>query len=1045
MMWLTVTVSVLTITSAIKIPNTLPEVKNSPSVSLTRSSINSNNNANNRTPYLIYLPQIKKAFVNNKKYIYLHNSNIRFRPSNLEEIIPLQRVNALARDHDNIYKKIKWKRTKREANNPDSTFVPKQLLAQTRRISRDQFLPVESLEPHLRETVKDTKVHIEYTEEGYEDIGYDHADEEVQKESDENYNSETTDRTRTREIDIEKEFNNYEKNYEDEGVDETPKTLDKSIRNPRFTKNDQINTIEKYPHYYDEILDQKSALRYGTNTNNILKKVHGDLSFYKHTGAFKCNEIPINVNPLPNGTHSNATSILPGPRLTDLGEKVKCLAEKYFGANPFDNPLFAETNIETPQPFLNLRRRKRSLTSDAQLIKRNDLDEPLPESSPLRLRKRRRKYPPSLPRPVFFGSSYFPTSMPPLLTFSSTIIPKYKTISEVYYKDEIQPNEQLNVFADVMNNIKKIRTDLVGADTELVEDKTVPYETKTERSRIKLRVPTKRIKIRQSNAKLPEIPAITSTSTTTEKSPTRRRTNIKNHKTGPQVYEEYLHTVKNVKEKQPPKENNKIKQSLKEETSNDVDETELEEVLGLSPPIEIPSSSSTLLTHTFLNTFPVSGMKPPLNRNPLIYSNFNNLKIFKNNFHVIRKRNLQKPGYSEIRRNKPQQPSELEEDDYVPKRNRNFHYDTESKQVVYTKPELIESEEDEPVPIEHKTDEKIISTELPIPSTTIQTGPSFLDYVYQLKSDKQYQYIKEPTEKPKVVTTTTTEQYKNTPQTNFSTPDYLNIVNNLKQNDGYVAIPEKTTKATTTKMPEIEEHVEDSDEFQIFDITEYLPKQEIPSVTIDYSKYKTIQRKMVNKKEDTEDSLIDLSTTSTTTTTTEAVLTTTKRIRSRTRRRPIVSTTEPSSTKPSRQINRRFRSSTQPTTEATSEIVTVAHKRRRLPTRSLSSDQKVPTNHKEVYTPIKGLDADQMSDSIQEETSTHELETDQEVVQKTTAFHSDTTLPKSVNQLKEVVKYKNLNITQKPETQLIVEDLNLNKIKIIKDPSKRLYYYAPVR
>ncbi|XP_030760549.1 uncharacterized protein LOC115885704 [Sitophilus oryzae] len=71
------------------------------------------------------------------------------------------------------------------------------------------------------------------------------------------------------------------------------------------------------------------------------------------------------------------------------------------------------------------------------------------EPQALRYRKRKPMY------QIFDINKFLTTTPYPLIDMRpSTVLPKYKVISEVFYKEEIKPNEQLNVFADVLNNIK---------------------------------------------------------------------------------------------------------------------------------------------------------------------------------------------------------------------------------------------------------------------------------------------------------------------------------------------------------------------------------------------------------------------------------------------------------------------------------------------------------------------------------------------------------------------------------------------------------------
>ncbi|KAK4874755.1 hypothetical protein RN001_014115 [Aquatica leii] len=584
----------------------------------------------------------------------------------------------------------------------------------------------------------------------------------------------------------------------------------------------------------------------------------------------------------------------------------------------------------------------------------------------------------------------------------------------------------------------RLRKRRLGADTEFVEDKNVSFNTANKIKNVKIKVPLRKIKIRQSTVNnLPEI-STTTTTTTTEKLQTRRRNNFKNHKPDSQVFEEYVNTIKDVKDN--------VQKPLNVKNNYILDKSKLEDVIGLSPPtIErstiVPSHVQS--QKVILNTFPVTGMKPPISYRPLypgvINSKQKNRIRRKNYFHIVHKRSAEKRVYSEIRRNKPQQPDVLD-DDYTPNRNRNFHYDTKTKQVVYTNPEPETKEEQIEENSYEDTTDKIPFFEPSTTTTTTETGPSFLDYIQQVKTHKRYQYITEPTEKPKE---STTQQHTTVPVSS-DTPDFLKFVSKLKQNEGYVIITEKSKTKTTTQPPKIDN--EDSHELQIFDITEYLPKQEsyVPSVTIDYSKYKTIQRKPIDNskillEEDNDTSAVrdDFTEQSTLSkvTTTEAEPTTRKQ-RLRTRRplsktRYTEATTTSTTVIPSRSTKRRFRSTTQATTEIFQEAYNQTQRpvRRRLTTRSLKPSQVVPPNHKEVYTPIN-------------DTRKHKR---LRLSSYTNKDEETSTLDQSIVDEPENKGLDSYETRSDKETRQNLEEVSLKNIKIIKDPSKRSYYYVPVK
>ncbi|XP_066153070.1 microtubule-associated protein futsch-like isoform X2 [Euwallacea fornicatus] len=61
---------------------------------------------------------------------------------------------------------------------------------------------------------------------------------------------------------------------------------------------------------------------------------------------------------------------------------------------------------------------------------------------------------------IFDVNEFLPPTTPfsVINTASTTVLPKHMVMSEVFYKEEIKPSEQLTVFADVLNNIKNSTT-----------------------------------------------------------------------------------------------------------------------------------------------------------------------------------------------------------------------------------------------------------------------------------------------------------------------------------------------------------------------------------------------------------------------------------------------------------------------------------------------------------------------------------------------------------------------------------------------------------
>ncbi|KAF2885880.1 hypothetical protein ILUMI_20293 [Ignelater luminosus] len=717
----------------------------------------------------------------------------------------------------------------------------------------------------------------------------------------------------------------YEENLNQNNIPENQKQkaplllYDLNLNQIPYQNNIPDNRQQKSP-----ILLQAANLNQNPNQNSIPNNLEQKAPLLLYN--LNLNQIP-NQNNLPN----NRQQTLPIPLYkSNLNQVLNQNNIRSDNRQQKSLNLLYEPNLNK-ENLTNIN----SINSQPINVMPTSVGQPLPETAALRiLLKRRRR--PHRPYQIFDVTKFLPTPLPPpILTYSaSTVLPKYKTLSEVYYKDEIQPNEQLNVFADVINNIKNSPQEPLSAESSeyvpTIQDSWNAVNTQRSVGK-KIKVPPRKIRIKHNDSAssystIDNIYKTTSTTTTTTTTTTtaaprkRRRNKYKNHKPDPQVYEEYLQTVKenaedfsklNSKEPETSQTVHSYKKNKQPEITNLKDSyfaeggsfynpilnqeiptgVVLDDVIGLSPPAPV-----TLSEASTLNTYVVSGMKPPSIGKPYVYSTFRlpQTRIRrKNYYHRIHKRSPVKPSYSEIRRNKPAQSSseskeekkeeeeeeEEEEDDYVPKRNRNFHYDVENHRVVYLNKKEEEKEEIVPETQQEEEEEdgvEYLTLTKPEPKpqfvviTTERNGPSFLDYIQQLKSNSNYRVIldpvktKKPSEKPtekadlKEMESTTSKQVKT------AVPEFLSIVSKLKSAEGYTEIKEKKEKSTTTAAPEEEEEVEaeveevgnvqnspgaaqDSngfDRMQIFDISEYLPqpKNYSPRTVIDYSKYKTIQR-----------------------------------------------------------------------------------------------------------------------------------------------------------------------------------------------------------
>lgn len=512
--------------------------------------------------------------------------------------------------------------------------------------------------------------------------------------------------------------------------------------------------------------------------------------------------------------------------------------------------------------------------------------EKLPLQLPFRMYNRPlRPYiqPPSPTLNIFDINRFIPPITP------IPFLPKYKTISEVYYKDDIKPSEQLNVFADVMNIIKNS-----SRDTTAAAEETEPVSIKLNTRKKEITTEYKPVRRRKKKP----------TSTTTEsylpqsqdllKTYYQTSTSVPTQKTATQaVYDDFRERLKRYQNTSENNDNNlktnKTQEQSKTHKYSPRDEFQPSvDVLGLTPPVEVVMIPKDQEVANTVNTFYIIGLKPPPKIRPIPYGDYKPLrsnKIRRKAVYPKRRRykreTINSRTYAAISRQKDDKTQTEEEDDYEPNRQRSFHYDVKTGKIVYDKKieeppiEYEEIEEDEE---EEKVDYGgLIPLKEPIPLSkkiTTTEGPpgidfsvdrrkefNYVEFVNKLKSDKNYVAYPDPTTTEKSdITTSSAPLQKTTP------PEFLNILTKIRSDNNYKQIKDKDdqkSKATTTIPEEVEEEEEEEEEplvgvrnspgagqmlplsnLEIFDISEYLPqvKSYTPRTNIDYSKYKSIDR-----------------------------------------------------------------------------------------------------------------------------------------------------------------------------------------------------------
>ncbi|XP_018564883.1 uncharacterized protein LOC108906170 [Anoplophora glabripennis] len=504
---------------------------------------------------------------------------------------------------------------------------------------------------------------------------------------------------------------------------------------------------------------------------------------------------------------------------------------------------------------------------------------------------------------IFDINKFLPTTPFPIfkdLMTRTTVLPKYKVISEVFYKDDIKPNEQLNVFTDVLKHIKNF-----PKPKDDFQESSEP---------ISVKLNAEKISEEFAQNLFEKDNKVLSSTVTTIISTLEPKIQASNHKY-PQV-ENPVGSGKHLKKRKKSKRRRRIKTTTQEtpvvieQSTSTLFIREPTEVMGLMPPIiqgyktiyhpkrdnaQHISNPTIRIEERKINKYFVQGMRPPPKQRVYLYSDFltdNHIGqiMGKPNRNKLRsKRSAQRPAYAQVSRNNTKQPdaeAKKEEDDYVPQRSRNYHYDEKTGKIIYDKKPQEQTEEEEEVEYIEVVEKAPKTTEKPKQNPVFATatpppeGQSYTDFVKLLKSASNYKEIPDPTTTEKGAEEVTQKMITSTP-TSVSTnpPEFLSILAKVRKDNNYKLIEDKK-KTTTTPKPteeeEKEEEAENSEEesqvddvrnspggyetgtnLEIFDISDFLPniKSYLPKTSIDTSKYKTIERPNVrhssNSEEDT--------------------------------------------------------------------------------------------------------------------------------------------------------------------------------------------------
>ncbi|XP_056633315.1 uncharacterized protein LOC130442928 [Diorhabda sublineata] len=786
-----------------------------------------------------------------------------------------------------------------------------------------------------------------------------------------------------------------------------------------------------------------------------------------------------------------------------------------------------------------------------------DQKEILPQAEELRRRKIKRKRPPFQ---IFDINKFLPTT--PFPIFNEKIPTNTELKSEVSYKDEIKPNEQLYVLTDILNNIKNSSQQQSPDDAAIQSSESVYFNLNP---KLSLYYPDTYLQAYENDNYRPQIGTTTLIPATfkrkTKKQPVRPTVDpavVKEREEKLKLYLSLLEAKKRQKNSTTPDYGITI--PVTENINDYIDKTT--EVMGLMPPstrryktISHPKRDNSLqISNSIIkkmNKYFVIGLKPPPKQKVTSYSDF-----IKNKRMSVRiKRSTST--YATLSRNKEEEEEEKKskvvdnEEDEKPHRSKSYYYDEKTGRIVYITTEKPESQEEEEEEYEEITEQpsstlKPLQDPVFVTATPPPEGKSYVDFVNKLHDESGYKNIPDPT-------TTETNEEINTISTttniiakaeSTTPPPFLNILNKIRQNSDYKIIEDiKTTTENYEEIVNEEENIKNSpggsinehyEQLGIFDVSDFIPKLKnyLPKTSYDTSKYKTISRPTSKPiKEDEADSttqkefLIITEETDNvkepsiikenegitiqrrrmkTTTTTTPIPSSTEPVANKLRRRrPIIHLHSDEDEKNATKIVKRRSDNTG--TNETKNVVENYSRNKKGNNRNTEkscnnatveiiadydTDKKHGGNYRSIEeAPSENKVADNeeianRSDKLilskeNEETTTMKMNLPKEftkieddlipnsrkqssrgnkhkqvnettptrltdIVPKPESFYKDPNLSKSVNTLESYSKPTNEEIEGNEEPEKMLKFAFKNKPNIVKDPSKRLYYYAPI-
>lgn len=199
-------------------------------------------------------------------------------------------------------------------------FIPARMLASVRHTEEKFHQPYHKMSPGVKKRVVEKGGHLVYTEDGYEDDIYDHGEEEKYAARNRHSRMDQTDYI----------YNNSRSRRR--------KRYAEPFRQRKFKVPEYINMLSSGPgHFYHHRspFDQIQSL--SKAEPRVKQQRPPTRTSYYDTKVKRCDDIDFDGDQVVENHPEK-----PKKRLVGLGDKIDCMREKLFGADPFDNPLFVD-------------------------------------------------------------------------------------------------------------------------------------------------------------------------------------------------------------------------------------------------------------------------------------------------------------------------------------------------------------------------------------------------------------------------------------------------------------------------------------------------------------------------------------------------------------------------------------------------------------------------------------------------------------------------------------------------------------------------------